>query len=54
MLIASFVPTQTPNQCKMWYLNNISPTLNFTPFTKEEDEILRGLIDHFGTAGEHY
>ena len=50
MLIASFVPTRTPNQCKMQYLSNLSPTLNFTPFTKEEDEILRGLIDHFGTC----
>jgi hypothetical protein len=34
----------------MRYLSNLSPTLNFAPFTKEEDEILKGLIDRFGTC----
>jgi hypothetical protein len=50
VLIASFVTTCIPNQCKMRYLSNLNPTLNFVPFKKEENEILRGLIDRFGTC----
>jgi hypothetical protein len=48
--IASFVPSRTPNQCKMRYLSNLSPTLNFAPFTEEEDEILKCLVGRFGTC----
>ena len=39
-LISSIVGTRGPKQCRERYRAHLSPTINTSPFTQEEDEII--------------
>jgi hypothetical protein len=46
--IARYVPTRNDVQCREKWTNSLDPELNHDPWTEEEDELLKSLIDKHG------
>lgn len=46
--ISSFLKTRSPKQCRERYHQNLKPTLNKSPITHEEGEIIRELVSKKG------
>lgn len=47
--IASFMEGRNPRQCKDRYTSYLSPTINNSPYTEEEDILLRKKYEEFGS-----
>ena len=52
--IASFMHDRTPRQCRERYLTYLSPTVNLSPWTQEEDNLLRRLFTELGSKWTSY
>jgi len=48
--LALVVGTKDPSRCRERWVNHLDPTINFDPFTKEEDEQLMKLVKIFGVG----
>ena len=48
--LALVVGTKDPSRCRERWVNHLDPTINFDPFTKEEDEQLLKLVKIFGVG----
>lgn len=48
-LIAECVPGKTPKQCRDRWMNYLQPSLNNTPWTEQEDQLLVSLVNIHGT-----
>lgn len=48
--VAKLLPDRTPRQIRERYVNYLSPKVNRTPFTPEEDELLLKLVSEHGTS----
>lgn len=47
--IAMFVPGKTPKQCRDRWVNYLQPSLNFEPWSNNEDQLLVSLVNKYGT-----
>jgi hypothetical protein len=46
--IASFMPGRSPRQCRERWKNYVNPSLDFSPWTSEEDDLLLQKCQEFG------
>ncbi|KAK8881319.1 hypothetical protein M9Y10_004054 [Tritrichomonas musculus] len=47
--IAQYVPGKTPKQCRDRWTNYLHPSLNFQPWSDQEDQLLVNLVNSHGT-----
>lgn len=47
--IAQCVPGKTPKQCRDRWTNYLQPSLNFEPWSSQEDQLLISLVNKYGT-----
>ena len=47
--VAQLIPGHTPRQCRDRWLNYLSPTNSFAPWTPEEDQLVIDKVNQFGT-----
>ena len=53
-MISSFVPHRDHKQCRYRWINKLNPTINHSPWTTDEEDILMRLVPQLGTKPKKY